>query len=52
VSEVDNTPEQRIAQLNAIGELPLDERVSRLIDVEAALRDELGRSTADDPATS
>ncbi|MFZ9087984.1 MAG: hypothetical protein ACO2Z1_03815 [Pontimonas sp.] len=52
MSEVDNSPEQRIAQLTAIGELPLDERVSRLVEAEAALRDELGRSTADDSATS
>lgn len=52
MSEVENSPQERIAQLHAIGELPLDERVGRLVEAEAALRDELGRSSGDDTVTS
>ena len=46
------SPQERMAQLHSIGELPLDERVGRLVEAEASLRDELGRSSADDTATS
>jgi hypothetical protein len=52
VGEPAASDSERIAQLHAIGELPLDERVAQLVEAEASLRDELGRSSADDTATS
>jgi len=50
VSEPDISAQERIAELDAIGELPLDERVSALVEAEAALREELGRSSGEDSA--
>jgi len=52
VSEREISPQERIAQLHAIGELPLEQRLGQLVEAEASLRDELGRSSADDIATS
>lgn len=50
MSEPDISAQERIAELDAIGELPLDERVSALVEAEAALREELGRSSGEDSA--
>jgi hypothetical protein len=50
VSEPDISAQERVVELDAIGELPLDERVSALVEAEAALRDELGRSSGEDSA--
>ena len=52
MSEREISPQERIVQLRAIGEFPLDERLGQLVEAEASLRDELGRSSADDIATS
>ena len=50
MSEPDISAQERLSELEAIGELPLDERVSALVEAEAALRDELGRSSGEDSA--
>jgi hypothetical protein len=50
VSEPDISVQERLSELEAIGELPLGERVSALVAAEAALRDELGRSSGEDTA--
>lgn len=39
--------QDRLSELEAIAELPLDERVSALVAAEDALRDELGRSSGE-----
>ncbi len=50
MTEPDTSAQERISALEAIAELPLDERVTALVDAEAALRDELGRSSGEDTA--
>ena len=50
MSEPDISAQERLSELESIGELPLDERVSALVEAEAALRDELGRSSGEGSA--
>ena len=50
MTEPSLSAQERISALEAIAELPLDERVTALVDAEAALREELGRSSGEDAA--
>ena len=42
----------RIADIEAIGELDIDVRLEKLVEVEAALRSELGSPGRDEQASS
>jgi len=48
----DSQSTSRIADIEAIGELDIDVRLDKLVEVEAELRSELGSPSRDEQASS